>query len=50
LHQLQAGERVKAEISLVKEYGNIVAVEKYPSLTGFVLTEHLNSKKDYKEG
>lgn len=49
-HKVQAGDRVKAEISLVKDYGNIVGVEKFPSLTGFVLSEHLNPKKEYKEG
>jgi ribosomal protein S1 len=37
-------------VSLAKEYGNIVGVEKFPSLTGFILTEHLVPKKDYKEG
>ena len=41
---------MKAEVSLVKDYGNIVSVEKYPGLTGFILTEHLVSGKQYKEG
>lgn len=50
VNELKIGEKVQAEISLVKDYGNIVAVEKYPGLTGFVLTEHLNSGKTYKEG
>jgi translation initiation factor 2 alpha subunit (eIF-2alpha) len=41
---------VSAFVTLVKDYGNIVGCEKYPSLTGFILTEHLILKKDYKEG
>ena len=40
-----------AFISLAKDYGNIVSVEKYPTLTGFVLSEQLAAgKKEYKEG
>lgn len=44
------GETVAAHVSLAKDYGNIVGVEKYPGLTGFILTEHLTQKKEYKEG
>jgi translation initiation factor 2 alpha subunit (eIF-2alpha) len=36
-------------VSLAKDYGNIVACEKYPNLTGFVLSEHLIPSKEYKE-
>ena len=35
---------------MVKDYGNIVTVEKYPGLTCFILTEHLIPGKSYKEG
>jgi translation initiation factor 2 alpha subunit (eIF-2alpha) len=37
-------------VSLAKDYGNIVQVEKYTGLTGFVLAEHLAKKAEYKEG
>ena len=47
---MKVGERVDAQISLVKDYGNIVSVEKYPGLTGFILSEQLVGKKEYKEG
>lgn len=49
-YNIKVGEKVQAQISLVKDYGNIVGVEKYPGLTGFILTEHLVAKKEYKEG
>lgn len=47
---MQIGEKVDAFVSLAKDYGNIVSCEKYPNLTGFVLSEHLVPKKTYKEG
>jgi hypothetical protein len=47
---LKIGEKVPAHVTLAKEYGNIVSVEKYPNLTGFILSEQLNGKKEYKEG
>ena len=49
-YKLQIGEKVEARVSLAKDYGNIVSVEKYPGLTGFILSEHLTNKKEYKEG
>jgi hypothetical protein len=51
-YKLRIGEKVTAFISLAKDYGNIVSVEKYPGLTGFVLSEQLTAsgKKEYKEG
>lgn len=38
-YKIQIGDKVPAVISLSKEYGNIVSVEKYPTLTGFILSE-----------
>lgn len=37
-------------VSLVKDYGLILSVEKYLSLTGFILNEHTTPGKTYKEG
>ena len=50
MFKVQVGETVDAEVTLAKDYGNIVSVEKFAGLTGFVLTEHLVPKKEYKEG
>ena len=38
-YELKVGEKVAAHVTLAKDYGNIVSVEKYPNLTGFILSE-----------
>jgi translation initiation factor 2 alpha subunit (eIF-2alpha) len=43
--------KVTATVQLVKDYGLIVAIEKYADLTGFVVNEQkLSPDKQYKEG
>ena len=49
-YKSQIGEKVQAKVTLIKDYGNIVTVDKYPQVTGFILTEQLVPKKTYKEG
>lgn len=45
---IKVGSKVRAEVSLVKDYGAIVALEKYPGLTGFILQEQIEG--EIKEG
>ena len=45
---IKIGTKLKAEVSLVKDYGAIVAPEKYPGLTGFILLEQIEG--EVKEG
>lgn len=47
---LKIGEKVKATVQLVKDYGLITAVEGHPDLTGFVVNEQKSSGKQYKVG
>lgn len=49
-YELKIGEKVATHVTLAKDYGNIVSCDKYPTLTGFILNEHLIPKKEYKEG
>ena len=49
-YKLKVGEKIAAHVTLAKDYGNIVSVEKYPTLTGFILSEQLIGKREYKEG
>ena len=38
-YDLKVGEKVAAQVTLAKDYGNIVSVDKYAGLTGFILSE-----------
>lgn len=47
-HDLKIGQKIEATVQLIKDYGLILALPKYPNLTGFIMNEH-KAGKAYKE-
>ena len=48
--KLKIGQKVKATVQLVKDYGLIAAIEGFGDLTGFIVNEQKSSGKHYKVG